>query len=76
MNQRGLFIEWENACNRLNCLKEIIQNDFTLMLEDGYTTKKDIKDSIYEFKTLYVNRIKDMNVLKNKIVKLMEKASE
>lgn len=74
--QEKTFIKLQNLKYNIQSLSGYIQNDFGRMLEDGYTTKKDITSSIEDMDENFDKFIDQFNILRKEVRYIMEYYSE
>jgi|WetSurMetagenome_2_1015567.scaffolds.fasta_scaffold06619_10 hypothetical protein len=55
--QISLFLEWKDECDKLLLLRNIIQNNFELLIRDSRFTKESIENNLKVFKTLFKERV-------------------
>ena len=65
-NQEELFKSIKNMKFRMQSLASFVQNDFSLMLEDGTTNKDEIKQAIKDMDEGFDNTITELNNLREK----------
>jgi hypothetical protein len=70
--QEFVFKSWKNVCIELSELSSFFQNDFEMMLKDGYTTKEELSKMKQEFEERFYHKIGSLKILKDQIIKLME----
>jgi len=70
--QEKLFNTIKNQIGVIDKMASFVQNDYQMMLEDGYITKDGITDSIKEMKITFNNHIKLMYELRKKCEKMMQ----
>jgi ribosome recycling factor len=64
--QQKLFHEIVDMKHRMQGLAGFVQNDFDRMLNDGTTTKDDIKEAIEDMDKSFDKVINEMNTLREK----------
>lgn len=56
----------------LQSLSSFVQNDFTLLLNDGYVSKEEIKQSINDLEKAYSKFINELNEVKEDSIKILK----
>jgi DUF1009 family protein len=74
--QEQLFNDWDYQCFKLKEIGNIIQNDITRLLADGYVSKKGIESNLDMFNQKYEYRIKFLEELHGDINTLVKKILE
>jgi hypothetical protein len=61
--QERIYNEWNKECDRLKNLSACIQNYYPKMIADNYITKEEIKKSVVDFRSSYVESVKKLHKL-------------
>jgi hypothetical protein len=74
--QEKLFNDIKYLALSVDNLKGYVQNDFHLMIADGYITKEDLLDSLDDIECDFDKAIYTLTVLKTRVFDFVKKTAE